>query len=221
MESDPSRTPPRHVVAVKQVGRSRKRLIELSDGERIVVSSEAVRETGTIVGSPAGPAEIAALEEAQRRAAAHEAALRLLSTRARSRSEIRARLAMRGMDPETVEAELGRLVRAGLVDDVEFARAWVARRQISAPRGRRMLRYELLGRGIDPEEADRVTATIDDREAALDAARRKSRSWKRSDFNDFSARLGSFLQRRGFSFDVSAEVVRVTWRERQGEPPAL
>ncbi len=221
MESHQSHSDLRHVVAVKNVGRGSKRLIELSDGQQIVASEEAVRETGTVAGSPAGEPEVAALEAAQRRVAAHEAALRLLSSRARSKSEIRTRLAMRGMDPQTIAGEVDRLERAGLVDDAEFARAWVARRQLSAPRGKRMLRYELLGRGIDPEEATRVTADVDDREVALEAARRKSRSWKLSDFEDFSTRLGGFLQRRGFTFEVSSEVVRATWQERRNEPPAL
>ncbi|MBK6661488.1 MAG: regulatory protein RecX [Thermoflexaceae bacterium] len=80
----------------------------------------------------------------------HEAALRLLSHRARSENEMRTRLGMRGIAPAIIEEEIVRLRDAGLLDDEQFARAWVEDRKRFAPRGRRMLRYELLGRGIEP-----------------------------------------------------------------------
>jgi regulatory protein len=114
-----------------------------------------------------------------------------------------------------IEAELARLREAGLLDDAKFARAWVEDRKRQSPRGRRMLRYELLGRGIDPESIDQVTVDIDDRETALALARRKSQGLSAATYESFFARVGEFLRRRGFDYDVVAQATRTAWRELQ------
>ena len=126
---------------------------------------------------------------------------------------------MRGVDAETIDAEMDRLRLAGLVDDSEFARAWVAHRQVTAPRGRRMLRYELLGKGVSPDEVAKATGEVDDQANAIDVARRKTRSWTTTDHAEYTKRLGSFLQRRGFAYDVAAEATRTVWNERPVDDP--
>ncbi|MFL6252044.1 MAG: hypothetical protein ACJ75N_16250, partial [Actinomycetes bacterium] len=49
--------------------------------------------------------------------AAHAAALRLLTTRARTRAELRQRLEGRGFEAAAVAEALDRLERVGLIDD--------------------------------------------------------------------------------------------------------
>jgi SOS response regulatory protein OraA/RecX len=78
-----------------------------------------------------------------------------------------------------------------------------------------MLRYELLGRGIDPESIDAVTGDIDDRTTAVELARRKARSASSDDYTAFIARVGGFLRRRGFDYSVAAEATRMAWAEVQ------
>ncbi|HEU4900764.1 MAG TPA: recombination regulator RecX, partial [Actinomycetota bacterium] len=53
--------------------------------------------------------------------AAHAAALRLLTTRARTRAELRQRLEGRGFEPAAVAEALDRLERVGLIDDAALA----------------------------------------------------------------------------------------------------
>jgi regulatory protein len=125
------------------------------------------------------------------------------------------RLAMRGFPPEVIEAEIDRLRVAGLIDDSKFAAAWVEDRRRLAPRGKRMLRYELLGRGIDPEAVERVTGEFDDRAVALELARQKARRAPRDSYEGFVAKVGGFLKRRGFDYEVSASATRIAWDEAQ------
>ncbi|MEO8539775.1 MAG: RecX family transcriptional regulator, partial [bacterium] len=84
-----------------------------------------------------------------------------------------------------------------------------------SPRGRRMLRYELLGRGIDAESADAATRNIDDRETALMLARGRARRAPRTSYEAFFAKVGGFLRRRGFDYEVTAEATRHAWAEGQ------
>lgn len=203
------------IVAIKSVGRGRQRLIVLGDGRELLFSDEAIERAGVREGQPADEQLLGELEAQEQRVAAHDTALRLLSHRQRSEREMRTRLAMRGIEPAAIDDEIERLVRAGLLDDEKFAKSWVEDRKRTAPRGRRMLRYELLGRGIDPESVAIATDDVDDRELALELARGKSRSAPQGNYEDFLGKVGGFLRRRGFDYEVAAQATRQAWDEAQ------
>src|SRR5437762_9036547 len=76
-----------------------------------------------------------------------EAALRLLERSRRTRSDLTRRLRDKGFTAPTIEIVLERLAGVGLVDDVEFARAWLAGRWGRRPSGLRRLEQELRARG--------------------------------------------------------------------------
>ena len=124
MEPEGGETPPT-IATIRTAQRGNQRLVELTDGTHYVFATEAIDEAGVREGSVASPDLVAKLESADRRAVVHEAALRLLATRARSEQEMRTRLAMRGIDPEAIEHEIQRLLRSSLLDDSMFAHAWV------------------------------------------------------------------------------------------------
>ncbi|MBI5947576.1 MAG: regulatory protein RecX [Chloroflexi bacterium] len=215
---DPSSLPLIHTI--RPAGQGRMRLITLTDGREFVFSDHACERVGPREGDLAAEALFHALEAAEQRSVAHEAALRLLSHRARSEQEMRTRLAMRGIAPEAIDDEVLRLRRAGLLDDEKFARAWVEDRRQSAPRGRRMLRYELLSRGIEPESVDAVTDGIDDLATAEALAIRKARTLAGATYEVFAGKVGGFLRRRGFDYQVASQATRAAWEQANGgEPP--
>ncbi len=148
-----------------------------------------------------------------RKVSAHDAALGLLSIRARSVAEMRRRLARRGVDDQTVDEEVERLLRVGLLDDEAFARAWVEERERLSPRGGRMLRFELRRHGIAADQIEAATAGLDDRETAVELARAKARGLEATDFRTFAAKVGGFLQRRGFDRETVMEATRTAWNE--------
>ncbi len=210
---------PPTVVAMRGDAKGRLRLLRLSDGRELLVSDDACARAGVIVGTVASDAFLQELEGAEQRANAHEAALRLLSNRARSAKEMRTRLRMRGIDAAAIDEEVARLQNSGLLNDEQFARSWVADRSRTAPRGRRMLRYELLGRGIDPQAVEEATSGIDDLETARGLARTRARGSALDSYELFMSRVGGFLRRRGFSYDVVATVIRETWAEQSSVAP--
>lgn len=203
------------ITGIRSVAHGRQRLLELSDGREYLFSDEACTRAGIAEGLDVTPELLQQLEGVEIRVNAHEAALRLLAARPRSETEMRTRLAMRGFDPDAIDDEVERLRGAGLLDDEKFARAWVEDRRRLAPRGRRMLKYELLGRGVDPESADQAIRDIDDREIAMELARARARKAPRTTYEAFVAKVGGFLRRRGFDFDVTATATRQAWLEAQ------
>jgi regulatory protein len=210
---EPPSTPT--IVEMRSAAHGRQRLLALSDGREFLFSGEACERVGAAEGAEASVELLTALEKAERRVSAHEAALKLLAVRPRSENEMRTRLAMRGIGPGAIEDELVRLRDAGLLDDQKFAAAWVEDRKRISPRGRRMLRYELLGRGIAPESADEAITDIDDHETAAALARTRARTAPKTSYEAFMAKVGGFLRRRGFDYEVTAEATRAAWAEAQ------
>jgi regulatory protein len=96
-----------------------------------------------------------------------EAALRFLEPRQRSVGEVRRRLTGAGYRPELVEQAIEKLIGLGILDDAEFARAWVESRDRARPRGERALRRELQVKGIERATVD---AAMDDRRPEPGAA---------------------------------------------------
>jgi len=216
---DPPNSPT--IIEIRSAARGRQRLLTLSDGREFVFSDEACERIGVATGQEATPDLFEALEKSERRVSAHDAALRLLSHRSRSENEMRTRLAMRGVSPGAIDDEIDRLRNAGLLDDQKFAAAWVEDRKRISPRGRRMLRYELLGRGIAPDSADLATQDVDDRETAIELARARARRGSLTTYEAFVTKVGGLLRRRGFDYEVSATATRLAWDEAVREREAL
>lgn len=132
-------------------------------------------------------------------------ALRLLAIRARSEYELRQRLFAKGFDPRTVTDALATLRALDLIDDEQFARAWVEYRQASRPLGRRGLRWHLRRHGVPAPVADEVAHGALDSEGELELALTLARKRLRAQSNPGPtdlARLARFLAGRGLDPEV-------------------
>ena len=204
------------ITAIKRRPRGRAALTT-SDGETLTAHAEALQRAGAGEGDLLDGRLRERIEREEGRCVAHAAALRLLARRPRSERELGQRLRLRGVPADVAEEEVGRLRQAGLLNDEAFAEQWVGERQSGAPRSRRLLRYELLGRGVRAELADKAVASVDDRTAALALARRRAARLEGLEFRQFSQRLAGFLERRGFGYAEVEEAVRTVWNEHAGE----
>ena len=142
------------------------------------------------------------------------AAVHYLSYRPRSESEIRERLQQRGFDGDSVEAVIARLKEQGLVDDVAFAQFWRDNRQSFRPRSRWLTRFELKKKGVAEDIIDQIVDAVDDADSAYRAALSKAQSLPLSDYQSFRRRLGEYLKRRGFGYEVINQTVGRMWQER-------
>jgi regulatory protein len=144
------------------------------------------------------------------------AAFQFLSFRPRSEAETRIRLKRRGYEEAEIERVLAQLKRLNLIDDTAFAEFWKENRGNFRPRSRRALKSELRQKGVESEVIDQAVENVDEKQNAYRAAVSKARTLPADDYQVFRRKLGSYLQRRGFSYGVINNIVKQTWEERTG-----
>ncbi|HEX3224284.1 MAG TPA: regulatory protein RecX [Nocardioides sp.] len=139
-----------------------------------------------------------------------------LTGAARSRQELRDKLAKKDVPDELAERLLDRFTEVGLVDDEAFARSWVESRQRSRGLARRALAQELRRKGVDDETAwtalDDLDPCLEER-AAHDLVRKKLRSMRGVDHATATRRLAGALARKGYPAGLAFAVVRAELAE--------
>jgi len=180
------------------------------------VNAAIVLQMGLRLEQELSPSQLDLLqsEEAEQRAV--DRALNYLSYRPRSREEVRRYLRRKETPPEIIEAALARLDRLDFVNDRTFAGFWIESREQFSPRGARALKNELRMKGVERGVVDEMVNDEQDEERALRAGRKKAIALVNApniDYATFRNRLGSFLQRRGFGYQVTTRTVRALWKE--------
>ncbi|MGB2693793.1 MAG: regulatory protein RecX [Dehalococcoidia bacterium] len=206
------------IVTAVERQRYRKRVGVFVDGElTLTLGAELAAERDVRPGRTITRSEIAALADAEAKRGALESALRLLAHRPRSEKELRDRLARKGFLGQPIDEAIVRLRELGYLNDAAFARFWIDTRQTMRPRSQRLLTSELRWRGIEQELAVEVTADISDDDAAYDAASRRLGSLRGLEYQRFRERLGGFLTRRGFGYEIARRTIERCWAELAGE----
>jgi regulatory protein len=186
-------------------------LVSVDRGRFASLPAEALEPLGLVVGAELAPETFERLRALADVEAATRAALRALARRAHARRDLARRLVQRQHPPAAVEAALGRLAAAGLVDDARFAEGFAASR---ARRGRgpqRILR-DLWSQGVERKAAEAALARAladeawDGERALREAAERRAVQLGPVPVRDRRRRLAAFLRRRGFD---GADVRRV------------
>ncbi len=192
----------------------RRRVTVFVDGERALeLGRELAAERKVRPGRTVTRSELSALTEEDGRRSALESALRLLAYRPRSEREMRVRLAQKGFRRSAIDETLGRLRELGYLNDAEFARFYTETQQAYRPRSQRFVQAELRRRGVAQPLAEEATAGIEDEEAAYRAASRRLHTLRGLDYRPFRERLGGFLTRRGFSYEVARKTIDRCWAE--------
>jgi regulatory protein len=201
---------PSRITAIETQQRDPDRVSVFVDGvfafglPALVAVQESLR-----VGDALSEEQLTRLRALDEQAKAVNAAMNLLARRPRSEREIRDQLKRKGYPPESIDAAVAKLEGWRYLDDEAFARYWVENREANRPRGRRLLEQELRFKGVDRET---IRQTIDETEldessAALRLARTKLRTYGKLDLAVARRRLGAFLVRRGYGYDVVKPVL--------------
>lgn len=131
------------------------------------------------------------------------AAFRFLSFRPRSAKEVKEFLQKKTKTESVVDRVMDRLIELGYIDDAKFAAWWIQSRQITKPKGMRLIKQELKQKGIVTSEIP----VIPEDEIASRAIQKKREIWKKLSKLEQKKKLYDFLGRRGFSYNTIARVI--------------
>jgi len=166
------------------------------------VPADVVEALGLVAGRPLPAGAQERLDRAADEEGAFRSAPRALERRAHGERELGLKLERKGHSPEPVAAAVQRLVRLGLLDDMEFARQYVQARAAKG-RGPVRLRHDLAMLGVardviaqvlaelagsDDDALARARALVERRLPSLAGLPREARR----------RRLTAFLARRGY-----------------------
>ena len=204
----------KQITALRSGRGRRKRVNVYLDGRfAFSLGAEVVLTERLKVGQELTGEQISALAKTDNFQRCLNAAMRYLSYRPRSESELRERLRRRNFDDESIGGVVAKLKELGLVDDREFAQFWQDNRQAFSPRSSSLTRLELRRKGVAEEVISQVVNPASDGESAYRAALGKARRLPVSDYQSFRRRLGEYLKRRGFSYGVINNTVQQLWQE--------
>lgn len=157
--------------------------------------------------------DIAELEEKDAFEETYHSALNFLSYRPRSTAEVRWNLQGKGVPDAVIEAVVGRLTRAGLLDDSNFAEYWVEQRERFKPRSARMLRHELRQKGVASHHIDDALQDLDEADSARRLAVKRAHRYAHLGREEFWRKMVGYLQRRGFRYGTIKPIVEELWQE--------
>ena len=192
-----------------------------ADGEFIVgVSAETLLKFGIRTGDEISDEKLKVLQATEELQSAKTVALRFLSHRQRTEKEIRDKLREKEFGDEEIQKTLDQLRDLGYLNDAEFARVYIRHHLAIRPKGKVVLKQNLLLLGVAKEIIDaaleEVFSQTSQQEAALNAAQKfiKKTLKSRDDPRKAKQKLAALLTRRGFSWDVVSPTLKQVLGEK-------
>jgi regulatory protein len=205
------------ITALKLQANNPERVNIFVDGQFLQgASALLVHQMGLVAGQELSQEQLEQLRNEEMLHQVMDRALNFLSFRPRSRAEVRRYLQGKAVEPATIEVVMQRLDQLELLNDHDFASFWIENREQFSPRSAQALKNELRMKGVKRDIIDEMVSSEQDEDLAMQAARKKALSLVQQptiDYATFYRRLGSFLQRRGFDYEVTSRTVKTLWQE--------
>ena len=133
------------------------------------------------------------------------AALKFLSVRPRSVSEMAKKLKLKKYSPGAIEEALETLKKQGFLDDEKFAKTFADSSLRSRSAGRRKLKFDLKQKGLAEDVIERTLGGLkdyDETEIVRELVAKRMRTMTGVPEQARRRRIFGFLQRRGYSSEV-------------------
>jgi regulatory protein len=142
---------------------------------------------------------------------ARQICLHQLEFAPRTRAELAAVLAKKGVPDDAAEAVLGRFTDVGLIDDAQFSEMWVTSRHRGRGLSGRALQQELRRKGVDEVTAREAVDSLDPQQEEATAralVQRKLPSTRGLAPEARVRRLAGMLARKGYNGGLAFRIVK-------------
>lgn len=173
------------------------------------VSEKVFLDQNIFIGKDISQTEIDKIIAKEGREKSFEKALRFLSFRPRSIKETENYLIKKGFDQKEIQQTTQKLKNLGLLNDLEFASAWIKDRIKLKPSGRIRIILELKQKGVPKEIIEKALEDFsDDQEFTLayQEALKKNEHMGHLTKREKKQKIISYLLRKGFYYPLIQKV---------------
>lgn len=137
-------------------------------------------------------------------------AFNILSYSQNSKMNIYKKLMRKGYEEEFVLKAIEYCEEKNYINDRLYAENFIKDKTNISKHGSNRIRYDLISKGVSKDIIDEVLDLDHDEEyeRALELANKKIKSYRNDDRNAIYRKLGGYLQRRGYGYDIVSKVLR-------------
>jgi regulatory protein len=198
------------ITDIKRQQRRRNRFNIYVDGKyQFALSELDVLKSKIEIGKELKTEEIRDLRKDDERAKVMNKAFAYLARRNHAEKELKSKLLKKFPRGALIEKTIERLKELGYINDEKFARDWIEYRLSIKPRGRILIKRELLAKGVDIELVEKILNLVYNR----DRERKELARLLNLKMNRYAGgrkernKLISYLLRRGFLWEDIKELM--------------
>lgn len=137
-------------------------------------------------------------------------AFNILSYGQKSKKDVYTKLMRKGYEEEFILKAIEYCEDRNYINDKLYAENFIKDKTNINKYGSNRIRYDLISKGVSKDIIDEVLDLDHDEEyeRAIELAHKKMKSYKNDDKAAIYRKLGGFLQRRGYTYDVVSKVLR-------------
>jgi regulatory protein len=181
--------------------------IIFSDGSYIHVLQDIILKHNLYEGKELSPDAHEQIKKDSEKLEAERYALHLLSYSQHSKKNLAIKLTKRGFPMDCIDDLILKLEDCAYLNDMEFARTWVASRIQRHPEGKNALLAGLFKQGIDRTTAEEVIGEFVSEETEMELAAGLYR--KLAGLGKTDEKIAATLKARGFSYGIVRKVMEV------------
>ena len=142
-------------------------------------------------------------------------ALYILSYGQKSKKDLYTKLMKKGYEEDFILKAIEYCEERNYINDKLYAENFIKDKTNISKHGSNRIRYDLISKGVAKDIIDDILDIDHDEEyeRAIELANKKMTSYKNDDKAAIYRKLGGYLQRRGYTYDVVSKVLREVLRE--------
>lgn len=192
------------ITAVLPNGKKKHRYDIMVDGAHAVtVHEDIVVRHRLVKGRAVTAIELNQAQSDDMREETYRKTVRWLGARPRTEAEVRSYLRRNGCEPALRDEIVSRLNDRGYLDDERFSQVFAEERLQLHRKGTRLIKRELLGKGIDRRIVQETLESVDPEAERASAAALAKKRWPQlaasGDRSAATRKLYAYLARRGFT----------------------
>lgn len=198
------------ITSIERNKKNKQRFSVFIDNEySFSVSEEAYLRMNLYEKKEISDSEIEHLKVFENFKTAKASAIRYLSLKLHSGNEVYKKLENDGFDEKTINSVIDELMSMGYINDKIYVQKFIYDRSILKPKAKKMLKFELLSKGIEENIIDEILNEweVDEAAVANNLVKKKFGKYNIEE-EKVRKKIFSFLRHRGYSYEIINNLIK-------------